>query len=318
MDVRSLLEAIGVSLMARDVQVLGALLKLQSERLIATTVEQIREEVNLESDTKFSKTWIYKCLSNLEEEGFITVNRIDTPNTYSTGLESIGKALKQHIDQKKIELREEKKMLEEKIRYLREQSSDYLSEILIESMTGVQVETTARVVEGLQNVRNVVITEMTENVSHGDILRITDRGSLLEFDGAQSGAVERKIIEAMENGLEIRAIFREELFTSNQDSGQIRPYLVNARENLVKCIINGRLKIRLAKDPSSSYRMFCYNKEKMLLFLVEDTKPDSVAFVTYEANPILIEDAVDSFDRRWESAYDITDGFAEMFNQMRE
>jgi DNA-binding PadR family transcriptional regulator len=299
--------------MARDVQILGALLKLQNENVIGSTVDQIREKVNIKSEKKFTKAWIYKCLSNLEEEGFITVNRIDTPNTYTAGLGPIGKALTKHINRRRIQLDEERQELTENIQFLRNQSSDILAERVIESLTGVQAETTTRVVEGLQNVRSVIITELAENVGEGDILRATERGNILDLEGTEAGAVETRIFRAMENGLEVRVIFRDNPFPQGVGSEPLTEYLLKEKKSLIKLIIDGKMKVRIAGKATPSYRMLSLNREKMLLFLADSPRPDSVALITYEANPKLLDDAIDAFDRAWEQAEDITEGIIPKF-----
>ncbi|MCK5238997.1 MAG: hypothetical protein KAR33_05580 [Candidatus Thorarchaeota archaeon] len=317
-DMKNLLEVIGVSLMARDIQILGALLKLHVAQSEGHTVEDIRQKVNSEADKKFSKTWIYKCLSNLEAGGFIIVNRIDTPNTYSAGLESIGTALQNHIDKGLVEIEVVEKEIEEDIQFLNLQNADTLAENLFESITGQDVEKTSRVVEGLQNVRNLIISELTEGVGEGDILRVNERGELIGLEGMQSDAVESSILKAIENGLEVRAIFREVPFGKGSEKGTLKAYLQKEGTSLIKGVMSGKLKVRVIKDATLSYRMMSLNGEKMLLFLTDASLPDSVAFVTRDANPKLIDDAIDAFDKAWANSEDITAGFGAMFKQLGE
>jgi DNA-binding PadR family transcriptional regulator len=315
-DLRSLLETIGVSLIARDVQVLGALLKLQSENMTGSTVDQLREKVNEESEKRFTKTWIYKCLSNLEEEGFITVNRIETPNTYSAGLETIGKALRKNVLEKRTKLEEDIQELENDIQFLKTLSSDYLAESLIESMTGINLETTTRVVEGLQNVRSAIISELTENVGEGDILRATERGDILDLHGRESGIVESRIIQAINDGLEVRVIFKDNPLPEEPSINELISYILKEKAALVESFLSGRLLARVAGDATPSYRMLSLNKEKMLLFLTDAPRPDSVALITNQANAKLLDDAIDAFDSAWENATDLTQGFIDTFKKL--
>ena len=83
----------------------------------------------------------------------------------------------------------------------------------------------------------------------------------------------------------------------------------------MKALFDGKLQIRVAGNATPSYRMLSLNKEKMLLFLADSPRPDSVALITYEANPKLLDDAIDAFDRAWEISEDITEISFSKFQQ---
>ncbi|MCK4483816.1 MAG: hypothetical protein KAU89_03260, partial [Candidatus Thorarchaeota archaeon] len=63
---------------------------------------------------------------------------------------------------------------------------------------------------------------------------------------------------------------------------------------------------RATPQPTSTYRMLCLNKEKMILFMSKAPYPDSAALIYREDNPTMVDDAVATFDRLWENAFDIS------------
>ncbi|MFW9907695.1 MAG: hypothetical protein ACFFEF_03895 [Candidatus Thorarchaeota archaeon] len=317
-ETSSLLDSVGINLHSRDIQVLGAILGLQSRIGSRHTIDEIHQRINEQAKREFSKAWIYKCLSNLEEDKFITVNRMDTPNTYSAGLQSISSALQQRIMKRLLELKELEINTEETLRSLEQMSSGDIANYIVERATGVVTSKSAMIVEGLQNVRRTIVREMCTGVGEGDILRLNDRTNLLDISKLESGLVESKLLEAAMNGLEIRAIISQLPAAGGANEDALMMFLKKEGATLLKAITSGKLQLRAAGTSIVSYRMISLNMDKMLLFLADTPKPATVALITGKANPTLIENAVASFDKAWDTAQDITNLFGDLFKDLKQ
>ncbi|MDF1538554.1 MAG: hypothetical protein P1Q69_06595 [Candidatus Thorarchaeota archaeon] len=307
-----IMEKIGLSLNGRDVQILGIILNLQMDTRIGHTVEEIHAEANTTIEKRFSKAWIYKCLSNLENDGFIIVNRIDTPNTYSADPESIGHALQTYIDRTKIKLADEIEETEQQIEYLENIVSDDISRYIIQELAGNDVERLTGLIEGLQNVRSIIVRGMCTGVGEGDILRINAKSNVLDLGGTSSH-VEQRILEAARDGLEVRALLNQAPFGIRLTETILRSFAEGEKELMETGLASGKVQIRLADKEETGYTMVSLNRDKMVLFLAYSPRPDSVALITRKGNHILIDDAVNSFDALWDRAQDLSKTYSKMF-----
>ncbi len=282
---------------------------------IGHTVDEIHVEANASIEKRFSRAWIYKCLSNLEADGFIIVNRIDTPNTYSADPESIGHALQTYIDRTKIKLADEIDETEQQIAFLENIDSDEVSRYIIQKLTGRDVERLTGVIEGLQNVRSTIVQEMCTGVGEGDILRISARSNVLDLGGTSSH-VEEKVIEAARDGLEVRSLLSQDPFGARLIETILHSFAEGEHELMETGLASGKVQIRLAEKKDIGYTMISLNREKMLLFLAHSPRPDSVALITRKGNHILIDDAVNAFDALWDEAQDLSKSYAKMFRKL--
>ncbi len=308
-----ILEILGISINARDFQVLGVLLKLQTMEQRGYTVDEIHIQVNTRDKKQFSKAWIYKCLSNLEQEGFVNVNRIDSPNTYSTDLDVLTHALETIIDRTALNLRKEEGNLLKDISILENLESEGAAQFVLELITGETRERHTGVIEGLQNIRNAIVRELCTDVGEEDTLRIYDKANLLDLYKISSGHVEHKIVEAAQQGVNVHVILEQLPFDNASDDTEIDYFFKGEGAILEEPLSSGKLLVRVKGEEEVGYRMLSLNREKMLLFLADAPKPDTVALITREANSVIIDNAVDSFDAAWQTATDITKKYMDRF-----
>jgi hypothetical protein len=180
-----------------------------------------------------------------------------------------------------------------------------MANIIIGIMTGRKPKLTAGHIEGRDNVRIAMIRELCGNTSSRDVLRLTEGANLLDLSPEKSGPVEKALLEAVQNGLTIKALLTAQM-PRGQGPASLASFLSNAGNLVVQGILDGRLQIRATPQPTSTYRMLCLNKEKMILFMSKAPYPDSAALIYREDNPTMVDDAVATFDRLWENAFDIS------------
>ncbi len=269
------------------------------------TFQQIYANITSEKTKAPSKAWVYKCISNLESNQFITVNRLGKPRSYKATVETIMVGLTNSQSIQKSILEDERKELLEDKESLEDTDMQDVANVIIGIMTGRKPKLTSGHIEGRDNVRLAMIRELCGSPSPGDVLRLTEGANLLELDPASSGPVEKALLEAVQNGLTIRALLTSQI-PQGQGPASLASFLSKTSSLVVQGILEGRLQLRATPQPTSTYRMVCLNKEKMILFMGKAPYPDSAALIYRDDNPPMVDDAVATFERLWESAIDIS------------
>ena len=299
------LERIGVHLSAPEIRVLGAMLKAVNETQDEITFQRIYANITSEKAKAPSKAWVYKCISNLESNQFITVNRLGRPQHYAATIETIMAGLANSRSKQKSILEDERKELSEDMESLEGTDMQDVASVIIGIMTGRKPKLTSGHIEGRDNVRLAMIRELCGNTSPGDVLRLTEGANLLDLSPASSGPVEKALLEAVQDGLTIKALLTSQM-PQGQGPASLASFLSKTSSLVVQGILDGRLQLRATSQPTSTYRMLCLNEEKMILFMSKAPYPDSAALIYRDDNPIMVDDAITTFDRLWESAIDIS------------
>jgi len=299
------LERIGVHLSAPEIQVLGAMLRAGNETQGEITFQQVYANITREKAKAPSKAWVYKCISNLESNQFITVNRLGKPRHYTATIETIMAGLANSRSRQLDTLEDERKELSENLESLEMADMQDMANTIIGIMTERKPKLTSGHIEGRNNVRMAMIRELCGNTSPGDVLRITESANLLDLGPSKSGPVEKALLEAVQDGLTIKALLTAQM-PQGQGPASLASFLSKTSSLVVQGILDGRLQLRAIPQPVSTYRMLCFNEEKMILFMSKAPYPDSAALICRNDNPTMVDDAVATFDRLWESAIDIS------------
>ena len=269
------------------------------------TFQQVYASITSENAKAPSKAWIYKCISNLESNQFITVNRLGRPRHYTATIETIMVGLVNSRSRQESILEVERKELSENLESLEGVNMRDMANIIVGIMTGRKPKLTSGHIEGTANVRIAMIRELCGNTKPGDVLRLTEGANLLDLSPAKSGPVEKALLEAIQDGLTIKALLTSQM-PQGQGPASLASFLSESSSLVVQGIIDGRLQLRATPQPTSTYRMLCLNEEKMILFMSRAPYPDSAALIHRDDNTTMVDDAVATFDGLWESAIDIS------------
>ncbi|MHA2160001.1 MAG: hypothetical protein ACXABE_13955, partial [Candidatus Thorarchaeota archaeon] len=79
----------------------------------------------------------------------------------------------------------------------------------------------------------------------------------------------------------------------------------------------GNIQLRISREPINTYRILSLNEEKMLLYLTHAKESDMAALVHREDNPKLIDDAISTFDKLWETGIDVLDLVKKMLEKQK-
>ncbi|MBS3794267.1 MAG: hypothetical protein KGY80_05205 [Candidatus Thorarchaeota archaeon] len=290
---------------SRKMSVLEAVLKSVEGESATAGFKEIFEIVNANEKDNLSKSWIYKCLGELEQERFVVVDRISTPNKYMATKETIAKALESAKKKQMGKLRKrinEKKKNEDIIRNasIHELARELAGKYKKESREYSQL------IEGSENVRSLLVSEILDAANQDSVIRVSNSSSSLATNLDERGPVEVRMLERAINGVEIRVLFSRRNPTTNEPKS-ISSFMNDTLPLLGKAVSSGRLKLRVIEEDRSTYRSLIRNQEKMILYLSDTYKADAAFLISNQDNETLIQQNIKTFDKRWKKAADITD-----------
>ncbi|MFW9963600.1 MAG: hypothetical protein ACFFCX_08555, partial [Candidatus Sifarchaeia archaeon] len=80
---QKILEHLGVDISSSEMQVFQAVLIAAGGTSRYVNYKEIVDKLKEIANKRFTKAYIYRRLNDLEEQGFITIDTIHTPRTYS-------------------------------------------------------------------------------------------------------------------------------------------------------------------------------------------------------------------------------------------
>lgn len=290
---------------SRKMDVLEAVLKSVEGDSATADFEEIFEIVNAEKTNNLSKSWIYKCLGELEQEGFVVVDRISTPNKYMATKETIAKALESAKDEQMAKLRERINENRKNEQVIQNTSIHKLARELA-GKSDEESRDYSHLIEGSENVRSSLISEILNAANQGSVIRIANSSSSLTSNLGERGPVEIRMLEQALNGVEMRVLFSRENTRANEPKS-ISSFMNDALPLLGKAVSSGHLKLRAIEEERGTYRSVIKDEEKMILYLSDTYKADAAFFISDEDNETLIQHAIKTFDERWGNSMDMTD-----------
>ncbi|MHA1169940.1 MAG: hypothetical protein ACTSRU_19095 [Candidatus Hodarchaeales archaeon] len=303
--VKEQLESIGIDLSSRESTVLKAILMIEKKKE-TSSFDNIRKLLDQSLKKKLSRQWIYKCLSNLEEKGFIKVDVVATPKIYRTSSDLIKHVIEREISIAKEKLSSDEKEITKNIEVLEEQDMRLVTSYLIGMMRKSVKTSEVKVLESNPQVREA-IRDMCSNVAEGDILRISEKANLLQLETRDSSEEENAIMLAVQTeGLKIRSLIELPKTRTDEFPKIFLDYFGKQLPLLKDVMQSGKLQVRVNKSKRFPHKMLCYNREKLLLTMSEiDYRPSQAIYLSREDNTWLVDNTVDTFDKLWEDAVDL-------------
>ena len=327
------LEALGIQVSSREFQILRAMMTSESAGEEGLTFDEIQtlvkrsffyEKKGDQSSNpphELSRSRIYECLANLTTEGFLRVSgrddalqigNVSNPGRYVVTYESIAIALEQLKERKRRELQRSIGQVEKDIKFLQKQDTTIITQQLVQTLTGASPIPRSRVIDGVENVRRTIVEEFVDKAGVGDVLRLTFRQPNLDVDPTSSTVVEKKIIASSTKGVIVKSLVRAGSFSPSKTSSALQRLVASTNKEFLIGAIRGTMQIRTFSEDLLPYRMVSLNNEKMMLFLTDAPAAETAAVVLREDNPVLLDDAIRSFEEMWASADEAIDMFRDM------
>ncbi len=307
---------LGISLNSREFQILKYILQISEREKRQPTFSDIQGMANASTDVPVSKQWIYRCLKNLEESKFITVDRINKPARYSASLIDTRNGFSLLAEQKATTLQEEWKQVAAKLETIQSCNTYDLAYYLVDTLSGNRAENRSGVIEGVSNIRQTIAMEICEKPRMGDTIRINNRRTIVEIDTNAPVSIERMLLETCTKNVRMMALLDREPLQRLIEDGSLMQFMAKEKETLLHILNTGNLEIRVAEKNLVPYRMITLNSEKLFLFLADKPRTDTVALISRESNPMLLDEAVNAFDETWKNSQNVSNEILAVLNSL--
>ncbi|MFX1261296.1 MAG: hypothetical protein ACFFAZ_04350 [Promethearchaeota archaeon] len=306
---KDIFERIGVDMSSRDMQVLRVLIGMEKSSdgvTFADLFDNLKKK-----GMKLSKVWIYKCLGRLEDGGFISTERIESPRRYKTSEGIIAEALKRKLSSRVNELKSDQAEVKGDLKTLKDTTVRDLTMMAYDTIVGSVPIDTSTVIEGVENVRSALIREIFQKARPGDIIKQIAPIQAIDRDYETSGVTEMQLLMKAAEGIRLRSILVP-TGDASRDPSVISRYIGGLGKLLQEVMKTGNIEVRSPKTPLKTYRIVALNTDVMLLYLTHSPASDMAALVRREDNPGLVHDALNTFDKIWEEGVDILEAVAKL------
>ena len=307
------LERLDIDLTSSQMQVFQAILMSAGGTGKPVQYRNISSSLEIVARKKYTKAYIYRQLHDLEESGFIGVDTIHTPRTYTINEGGVAEALEAKRQDKLSENLTKRQELTARLNRLKSARSQQLALMLHHQLAGQFTIGRSVMIEGIENVRSTIIREIGDEAKEGDLIRVLAHMSTLEDGLGPSGVTELKLLETCFRGVRVRGL----LTPSGQESSHLRTMALHIApivDVFSQVTRTGNLEARFTREPIKTYRIVSLNEDKMLLYLTHGVESNVAALIHRRDNPGLIDDAIKTFDRLFEDGMD----FIRILDQMTQ
>ena len=307
------LEKLDVDMDSSQMQVFRSILMAAGGTGKLVKYGEIAKSLESIAGKEYTKAYIYRRLNDLVESGFIIVDTIHTPRTYTIHETSVSGALEIKRQDKLSESLAERQDLTTKIKHLKTVKSQELAILLHHQLSGQSSIDKSEIIEGIENVRSTIIREFAEVAKEGDLIRVLAHMSTLEDGLGPSGVTELRLIESCFKGVKVWGLLTpsgKESIDLNMMADHVVP-IIDAFTQVAK---TGNLEAKFSREPNKTYRIVTLNEDKMLLYLTHASESNLAALIHRKDNPGLIDDAIKTFDRLFDDGID----FVQILKQMAQ
>ncbi len=290
-----LLNTIGFSTTDWRSRVLKAILVTQGDQDAPVTFDEICLSLRNENlEKRIAQPLIYRSLSSLEKDGYIEVDKSRYKHRYWTGIAIIQAALEKAKATSLAGLRERIKQADSDMESISDASISSLATKLVETITGAPSQQQARFAQGYDDIYNMSMNTVYARSKRGDVVRIC----LDWISSNPSKAAERimDIIRLLERGVEIRALGHTIWIPMNDGGARLSAFYRSVRDEGLP------LTLKIYPRTERTYQFISRNQDGIVLIVSET--PPTAAWITRGANPYLVDEAIDSFDKDFTAGVD--------------
>jgi len=306
-----ILSKLGVDMNSTQMMVFKAMVIAAGGNSKPLTYANIAEVLERLTQKKYTRGYIYRHLSALQAEGFISVDEIQHPNIYTITESGVSHALKIKSQQVMSNMLSKRQSIVTRLNLLDTTNPQDVAIATYNKLVGISSINGSIMIEGLENVRSTIIREFADGAKSGDHVRILASANTLADGLGPGGITELRIIQGSSKGVKVHGLLvpvhQEKLSTD-----LIAGHLSTLSEAFTEAVNTGNVKVKLTREPIQTYRMVSLNNEKMLLYLTQAKASDVAALIHRKDNSGLIDDAVKTFDRLWETGIDVVDLITQM------
>ncbi len=293
---QSILEVIGFDADENKTKVLAAIVKSKTHSRDWVSFKNLYAQLLLEKGSiHVAEPLVYRALSDLEEEGYISVDRSGYRHRYQSNLSQITSALRTRIITTKRNIRGKIKHLSRKLEVVRDLENNPPTQILFEYITETRLEERTEYVTGIDSVRSLIDEKIYARARKGDIVRISTAWTRSHWSQAEQrfsrlGLLARR--EAI-----IRVLTSKEWIVPDTIGEALKKYYGKLKDASMQ------IEVRRRTSEKAIYQMVARNVDEMVLIVSED--PVSAIFIPRNANPMLIDSSVRAFDDEFSKGVNI-------------
>lgn len=311
---QSSLERLGVDINSSEMQVFQAVLMAAGGTGKPVKYNEIADSLESLANKKFTKAYIYRRLSDLEERGFIIADTIHTPRVYTITESSVVKALETKRKGKLSEILTNRQDLNTKLNRLKSVKSQELALMLHKQLAGDSSIEGSIMIEGVENVRSAIIREFADGAKEGDLVRVLGHASTMAEGLGPGGVTELRLLQSGFRGVKVQGLLTP-VGQENLDLNLMASHLTPMVEVFEQATKTGNIQLRFTREPINTYRIVALNEDKMLLYLTHAKESDMAALVHRKDNPGLIDDALRTFVELWETGIDVLESIKQMLQK---
>lgn len=302
---RSGFHFLGVNIDSSQMRVLKGLMAAAGGPSKFVTYKEIAKHIEKIEEKKYTKAYIYRRLTDLENEGFIVVDTIRHPKQFSISEAGIVKELEKKRKKILSETQTKRQEVITKQNLITTTNPEEVAITLYNQLVGKDTIEESLVIEGVESVRSTIIREFGEFAKPGDEIRVIAPASILDSGLEKSGMAEMSLMVRAMDGVKIIGLIMPVEGKQSITTELILNYIQNVGDAFIRLSSSGNIVLRVAKENYKTYRMVSLNSEKMLLYLTHAAESDKAALIQRKDNPGLIDDAVKTFDTLFHEGIDI-------------
>ncbi|TFG33108.1 hypothetical protein EU528_01245 [Candidatus Thorarchaeota archaeon] len=293
---KEVLEILNFESTRKEMVILGALLKSQNEPTAFVDFEAIRSQLAIEEGGKKGKDpLIYRGLSGLEKTGFIQVDRSEHKHGYNTDVGLMHEVFRKAINKAISKLENELHLIDTEIEQLSKIDIEELSTDMISLAAGKQKIEKPVFAEGWENVIQLIEDKIYTYAKKGDLVRFSlewlSRSDMITPIRAD------RLGRLMDEGVIFLGLEHNKI--SKQQRELFKRFTLAYREQ------GFNPGFRICERQDSTYQFVGRNDEGIVLIVSEN--PMSATWIPRNANPDLVDNAIESFDTDYDVGEDITD-----------
>ncbi len=281
---------IGVNCSERKMRILAAILKTDLFSTQGTQFDEIYEQLlREETGTKISKPLVYRCITALENEGYIKCDRSGYRHYYKTSLDQIANAISRRLQNIVEEKRATVTILKSELSRLEHAINGSVTELLDDIINRRCSTKRTRFVTGIKGVRRLFESDLCPEIKDGDVIRISLDWTTKSIDGIKD--LIAIVCELLEKGTIIRVL----LPADTLQNYELHQSLIQLHDTTD--FPSTELVVKKRTHASLTYQTVVRNRQSMILVI--GTNPTRAVYLHREAHPTLLDDAVVRFDEEF-------------------
>ncbi|UCE10045.1 MAG: hypothetical protein JSW61_13910 [Candidatus Thorarchaeota archaeon] len=297
-DFSRALELVGINLHDGRSRILRAMLRAQPSLGTQISFKEMYQQLGREEGGRgMARPLVYRYLKSLEKDGLVAVDRSAYRHTYSVGLETLTSAIEnlrlRALEKLRLEFEAETQRQEAVVM---PSAASIAAEFMI-FLVGKPEKPIPKTVTGLEDIQRLIDTEIYATAKEGDVIRATM--DWITHDRDVEKARYQEAQRLLDMGVEYRTLIRRPWALDTSIGKMRRRFYQEAKDRY-------KVTYRFMDKREWAYQLVGKNRDGIVLVVSED--PITAIWIPRSTNPMIVDDALDSFDQEFEEAQDMLDG----------